>query len=814
MAQDKGFNLTINADAGNVKQVNNEIQSSLSKTMAQVKTLDDLIKNGEATLETFEKKEQKTIELTNTLIIKRTLIQDKLNKLQKDTSGTDNTVQINKYEAQIAKLNTEIQKTERYTRAAVKGQELLRAEENKVSSDTNKLTGVVGKLGTAFSSIKNLNLKNASSNIDSLKNKVASIKTIAFGTFIANEARTAFNGVKNLTGEMKQSSDSITGMKLALKSAGTYSDSTINSMVKQSQEFANKSVYSLKEVTQTTRTLGALNVHNAEQITEALGDINSATGGSSEQFSQLTDIIRQTAATGKFQWEDLQRGLEQSPETFSLIAKASGETMNEFVNNVKKGKVSWDDLKKAIEKADTDKNIKGVAEQTNTVGQAMEGLEASIVQVGSDLLQSFSPEIIKTINGISDSISDTWETMKALSSGNNNKLADLLGISSNSAGTLISTFNNVKQQISNQIQQIKQTLENSGISISKALGIDGDKGTKMSSTIAFIGTIITTFLSSINQAIIILTPSITFLSGIMKSILDFATKYPELFTKIAIIITTLTTILPPLISIISTIITVVKGLSIALDFLALNPVVLIIAGIVAVVAAIVILLTKTEQGRAFLKATMDFIMAALQALFNSWSSIFKAISTLFIGTFNGLSVPVKAAFDVINTIIKLWISGVTTEFNVLKNIGATIGGYFYNGIIKPFNQAKDFIFKTIDDINHKTDGLVSKMVSGMFSGVSGAGVGLGTGGIGVITNIIKGAISNKSLDGGELSSSTLSNLTNYNTSHLINKAYENNVSNNSNSTIINPSITVTTGGQNADDIARAVESIIVKGYGG
>lgn len=803
--------LSFNIDDGNVQKTTSLINAQIRLLNTQLTGLNKDLQNNGENIDSNNDKLKLLSDKYDSLVKKLSIYKNELKKLESTNVGGNNDKAILSMRNNIERVSNQM--------AAV------RNETNKTEASIKNLSSTTGKFSSLFSKIKNLSFKDVVNQSSKLSNNLSSVKTIAFGSFIASEARSALNSVKSLGSEMAQTSDSITSTKIALRSTGEYTSQEIDSLVARTQKFADKSVYSLSEVQNTTRTLASLHVKNAEDITEALGDINSATGGTSEQFSQLTDIIRQTAATGKFQWEDLQRGLEQSPETFSLLAKYSGQSMTDFVNNVKNGKVSWEDLKKSIENADKDKSIKGVAEQTNTVGQAMENLQATVVRVGSDILQSFSPELIKLINNVADSIGNVWQSMKYLISGDSVNLSKSLGISQGEASNIIATLKRVMDTIKQSWGNLKETLGNSAVSIAKSLGLDGNKGTILSTMIAFIGQVIVTTINTISTTIQLLTPLISFLANIMKNILTFASQYPEQFAKIVIIFLSINTVIVPLINTITTIVKVVQALNIALDFLAANPIVLVIAGVVALTAALVYFFGFTETGRGIVVGTFTTISNVITSMVNNTKKTFNDFIQQFRLIFNTISSVVTSSMNIIRTINNsttsfirgLWVSafsiissivtgsinGFINRFNTFKNIVTTIINTIKNVFTSTFKSISDYISGIINSITSKIKSVISiftgitKNISKTFSG--------GLSGISSFTGSSMNIM--KSIQSGE---SIYRNSTkNYNKSLNYNN---NSVSSNSNSYEINQYFNGTVDGD-IRNAADAFQRIISEGSG-
>lgn len=144
----------------------------------------------------------------------------------------------------------------------------------------------------------------------------------------------------------------------------------------------------------------------------------------------------QMAAKPKVQWEDFKLILEQTPAGMSKVAKAMGMTTTELVKNVQDGKVKTEDFFKAMEKLSTDKDLSKMAQSYKTIGQAADGLTATL---SAGLAPAWQVVSDVAIGGISKLMSVVDKGISGLSNifkGTGKQLEKTAGAFERFAGTL------------------------------------------------------------------------------------------------------------------------------------------------------------------------------------------------------------------------------------------------------------------------------------------------------------------------------------------------------------------------------------------
>lgn len=152
----------------------------------------------------------------------------------------------------------------------------------------------------------------------------------------------------------------------------------INRTKKDLQNFAAKTIYSSKDMASTYAQLYAVNKKTTTGVVKGFGAVAAASENPRQAMKTLSTQATQMAAKPTVAWQDFKLMLEQSPAGLSRVAAKMGMTTKELVANVQAGKVKTEDFFKAMEKAGNDKSLLAMAQQYKTVGEAAEGLRATL----------------------------------------------------------------------------------------------------------------------------------------------------------------------------------------------------------------------------------------------------------------------------------------------------------------------------------------------------------------------------------------------------------------------------------------------------
>ena len=135
---------------------------------------------------------------------------------------------------------------------------------------------------------------------------------------IATKVIGVFSG---LSGQILDASDSTQKFAQTLDFAGVGADQ-IKKLTTSTQEYANKTVYGIDDIRNTTAQLAANGVPNYDKLAEAAGNLNAVAGGNSETFKSVAMMLTQTAGAGKLTTENWNQLADAIPGASGKLQEA------------------------------------------------------------------------------------------------------------------------------------------------------------------------------------------------------------------------------------------------------------------------------------------------------------------------------------------------------------------------------------------------------------------------------------------------------------------------------------------------------------
>lgn len=208
----------------------------------------------------------------------------------------------------------------------------------------------------------------------------------------------------DLMSQIGEATDSTLKFQQTLNFAGV-DNSTINTLTSQTQDYANKTVYDLQTIQNTTAQLAANSVPNYEQLTEAAGNLNAVAGGNADTFKSVAMVITQTAGAGKLtteNWNQLADAIPGASGKLQEAMKENGAYTGNFRDAMAAGQITAAEFNQAITQLGTNPAAVQAAESTNTLEGATGNLQASIVTLGQHILSDLLPSITSLINWVAN----------------------------------------------------------------------------------------------------------------------------------------------------------------------------------------------------------------------------------------------------------------------------------------------------------------------------------------------------------------------------------------------------------------------------
>lgn len=210
------------------------------------------------------------------------------------------------------------------------------------------------------------------------------------------------SAVGSLSGDLSESSKA--WQTFETNASTKHSQSEIQAVKKELQDFATATIYSSSDMASTYSQLDAVGVASAQNLVKAFGGLAAASADPAQAMSTLSQQATQMAAKPKVAWEDFKLMLEQSPAGMAAVASEMGMSVQDLITNIQSGTVSTTDFFNAVEKAGTSDKFTKMATEYKTVDQAMDGLRETAVNKLQPAFDMISQVGINAISGISDSL--------------------------------------------------------------------------------------------------------------------------------------------------------------------------------------------------------------------------------------------------------------------------------------------------------------------------------------------------------------------------------------------------------------------------
>lgn len=492
------------------------------------------------------------------------------------------------------------------------------------------------------------------------------------------------SGIQNVVGAIGSLSGDLSESSKAWQTFETnastkHSQSEIQAVKKELQDFATATIYSSSDMASTYSQLDAVGVASAQNLVKAFGGLAAASADPAQAMKTLSQQATQMAAKPKVAWEDFKLMLEQSPAGMAAVASEMGMSVQELITNIQAGTVSTTDFFNAVEKAGTSDKFTKMATEYKTVDQAMDGLRETAVNKLQPAFDMISQVGIGAISGISDSLD---------------------GINIDGLVTaMLPGFQALADAASNLVQQAiawAQTAdwESIGNSIADAITniVNGISSFDWGGFFSIIGDGIGLFVDGLSLII----DNVGDIRGLADVIVAVAVAFG---------------VLNAVLTVYNTVMAVQSAIMMA------NPTTWIILGIVAAIAALILIIknwgTITETIATVWEKVKD-------AVINTWNNIYS----MFVGIFTAI---------LNNPVVQLIVNFVTTEFNIMKNlitgiwngikdIAAGAWEYIKNVVLGPVLLLCDLVTGNFTKLKEDASKIFSNLgnaLSTIWNGISG-----------------------------------------------------------------------------------------------
>lgn len=240
----------------------------------------------------------------------------------------------------------------------------------------------------------------------------------AMGGLVSTGISMAVDAISDLSGDIIEASDSAQKFASTLSFAGL-DTSTIDALTASTQKYADQTVYDLSDIRNTTAQLAANGVDNYANLAEAAGNLNAVAGGNADTFKSVGMVLTQTAGAGKLtteNWNQLSDAIPGASGKLQEAMKENGAYTGDFRDAMAKGEITAEEFNKAVMDLGMTDAAKEAATSTQTIEGAMGNLEASVVNVGMQILDSFKGPATEGISMLAEGIGSLPQAFKGMMS--------------------------------------------------------------------------------------------------------------------------------------------------------------------------------------------------------------------------------------------------------------------------------------------------------------------------------------------------------------------------------------------------------------
>ncbi len=305
---------------------------------------------------------------------------------------------------------------------------------------------------------------------ESTETGFARLKTIVAGSFLGGAALNGItmlvDGLKDVVVEGANASDAMDKFRSTMQLGG-FGEDEIKKTSDQVMDYANKTVYGLDDIANTTAQLAANGIKDYMGLTEAAGNLNAQAGGNAETFKSVAMMLTQTAGAGKLTTENWNQLADAIPGASGVLQKAmkdAGAYTGDFRDAMANGEITAQEFSDALMKLGQTDGAKKAAESTKTFEGAIGNLQAAVVDGMKNVIDAFGKDrITGPINGLGNVVQDTFSKITKTIEGNK-KVIDTIGkviseVSGVVGGVLGQAFSVAREAISGTAKAMKEAID-------------------------------------------------------------------------------------------------------------------------------------------------------------------------------------------------------------------------------------------------------------------------------------------------------------------------------------------------------------------
>lgn len=572
------------------------------------------------------------------------------------TLTLDAEINTSDWEAGVKTIQSGSRQIEASARQAGEGMDEIDKSSNKASSGTGKFAAIAG----------------------------------AMGGLVSTGVSMAIDAISDLSGDIIEASDSAQKFASTLSFAGL-DTGTIDALTASTQKYADQTVYDLSDIRNTTAQLAANGVDNYANLAEAAGNLNAVAGGNADTFKSVGMVLTQTAGAGKLtteNWNQLSDAIPGASGKLQEAMKKNGAYTGDFRDAMAKGQISAEEFNQAVMDLGMTDAAKEAATSTQTIEGAMGNLEASVVNVGMQILDSFKGPLTEAMSSLAEGIGGLPRMFKGLVSS--------AGPALNQIGKVFQdSFAPVGQIVTGQLlpalQPFLQALQNLGSAIMPVLNAAFQAfmpvlGSLVANLTQVGATIMTTITPVINNMAALFQAALPMIQSLFQSwaaslqgIIDAVFPYIQ---------TVISTVMNVINAIITTVMALVKG-----DW----------DGVWAGIGNIVTnvwneIKSVVSAGANAISGVISAVSGTINAV---WSGMWNAVKGLVGSAWNGITGAVNNGINGMMNAVKSVKGKVTGAFSGAGSWLVSAGRNILQGLTNGIKGAIGAVLDTISGVAQK-----------------------------------------------------------------------------------------------------------------
>lgn len=488
-------------------------------------------------------------------------------------------------------------------------------------------------------------------------------KAAAFGSAIGGLAvkgvTALWDTVKGFAGDVVNMSDS-TDKFLSTMSFAGIDTANVEKASKAARDYADRTVYDLSTIQNTTAQLAANGIKDYTGLTEAAGNLNAVAGGNADTFGSVAMVLTQTAGAGKLTTENWNQLADAIPGASGKLQEAmlkNGAYTGNFRDAMADGQITADEFNQALMDLGMTDVAKQAATSTSTIEGAMGNLEAAVTGGLTDAFNLFKPTVTGGINAAATAVTNLAQT------GTQGLQTFFTQVKDTGAFTALQT---AAQSVGGGLQSLWDGIMNvvNAMTGGQPAGVAfGNMLNAVATAAQTVGGWLKTAGNWISQNLDLVTPLVAAVGGAVA------------------VVTAVTTAMQ----------LAAAAQALLNAVMAANPIMLVITLIAALVAGLTYFFTCTNTGKAVWSSFTGFLGSCVQGIIGFFSGLGSTIVNIFNSAANG-------ARNAWNGVVS-WFRGLPGSIvgffgnagSILYNAGASIISGFLNGLKSMWSNVTGWI---------------------------------------------------------------------------------------------------------------------------